>query len=401
MGRGREQPDWFLAEAESLQPLVDKKNDAHRAFLRRGRKAAKKQFRKAQRELRDAVIEAKDNWVRMVANVAEASIKCSGAHWKSLKQLQLTARGRVPRKSHAVLMADGQLASHPNMVLNRWREHFRAVLNQSSQLCLEVLESMKTYPTRLELDTPPTMDELVDAVVKMRSGKAGGQNGILPELLLYGGHTLWGRLLRVMQDMWLEGVVVQEWRDAVVVPIPKKGDLRYCDNWRGISLLDVAGKVFARLIQQRLQTVAEEVVPESQCGFRKERGCVDMIFAARQLIEKCYEHDESLFILFIDLRKAYDSVPRSALWRVLENYGVPPMMLSVIKSFHHDMTAVVRVDKVLTDPFGVNCGLRQGCTLAPTLFSMYFAAVVDSWRQECSKAGIWWGTGPAKPGWNP
>ena len=71
-----------------------------------------------------------------------------------------------------------------------------------------------------------------------------------------------------------------------------------------ISLLKVAGKVFARILQDRLQVVAEKVLPESQCGFRKGRGCVDMIFAARQLVEKSKEHDDSLFVLFVDLRKA-------------------------------------------------------------------------------------------------
>ena len=83
------------------------------------------------------------------------------------------------------------------------------------------------------------------------------------------------------------------------------------------------GKVFARILQDRLQVVTERVLPESQCGFRKGRGCVDMIFTARQLVEKSREHDDPLYILFVDLKKAYDSVPRKALWCVLEKCGVP------------------------------------------------------------------------------
>ena len=87
-------------------------------------------------------------------------------------------------------------------------------------------------------------------------------------------------------------------------------------------------------------------------------------------MEKSREHDESLFVLFVDLRKAYDSVPRQALWCVLERYGVPLTMVSVIKSFHKGMTAVVRVGDSLTDDIEVTNGLRQGCTLAPTLFNL-------------------------------
>ena len=164
----------------------------------------------------------------------------------------------------------------------------------------------------------PTFDELTEALDKLRKGKAGGKTGVVPELLLYGGAELQDRLLLLLEEVWNARSVVQDWKDAVIVPIPKKGDLRKCDNWRGISLLDVVGKVFTRIMQDRLQVVAESILPESQCGFRKGRGCVDMIFAARQLTEKSREHNSPLFILFVDLKKAYDSVPRRALWSVLE-----------------------------------------------------------------------------------
>ena len=87
----------------------------------------------------------------------------------------------------------------------------------------------------------------------------------------------------------------------------------------------MVGKLFARIIQDRLQSIVEEVLPDSQCGFRKGRGCIDMIHVARQLIEKSLEHDSELYILFVDLQKAYDSIPRSCLWLVLErlNDGRP------------------------------------------------------------------------------
>ena len=81
-----------------------------------------------------------------------------------------------------------------------------------------------------------------------------------------------------MCGMRREGYVPQEWKDVLIVPIPKKGDLSSYENWRGISLLDVGGKLFTKIIQQRLQTVAERVLPDTQCGFRSGSGCVDMIF---------------------------------------------------------------------------------------------------------------------------
>ena len=70
---------------------------------------------------------------------------------------------------------------------------------------------------------------------------------------------------------------------------PKWETFSHATNWHGIRLLDVVEKIFARIIQERLQIIAETILPQSQCGFRKVRGCVDMIFVARQLVEKTYE----------------------------------------------------------------------------------------------------------------
>ena len=125
--------------------------------------------------------------------------------------------------------------------------------------------------------------------------------------------------------------------DVQIFPIPKKVSLHSCDNWQGISLLDIVGKVFAHLNQDRLEPLAEEVLPEFQCGFRKGRDCVDMVFASHQLIKKAAEHQSELHILFVDLRKAYDSVPQSPLWMVLEKFGVLPGVLNIIRQARHPL----------------------------------------------------------------
>ena len=72
-------------------------------------------------------------------------------------------------------------------------------------------------------------------------------------------------------------------------------------------------KVLGCINQNRLQVVAETLLADLQCGFQKGRGCVDMIFVAGQLMEKAREHGDSLFIMFVDLKKVYNSVPRNAL----------------------------------------------------------------------------------------
>ena len=88
-----------------------------------------------------------------------------------------------------------------------------------------------------------------------------------------------------------------------------------CDNHRGISLLSIAGKVLARVLLNRLNEHLEQsgLLPESQCGFIKDRGTTDMIFTARQLQRKCQEQNIYFHMTFVDLTKAFDTVSRQKM----------------------------------------------------------------------------------------
>ena len=268
-------------------------------------------------------------------------------------------------------------------------ETFEKVLNIVSEFDVSMIEAVRQRPLRSELDAPPTLEELEKALGALKCGKAGGKNGLLPELVKHVGTVFEEKMQELFEEVWKAEEVPKDWVDAVIVAIPKKGDLAVCDNWRGISLLDVIGKVFARILQQRLQSVADVELTESQCGFRRGCGCVDMVFCARQMVEKAIEHRESLYMAFVDLRKAYDSVPRDAMWRVLERYGIPPVMIRLIRSFHEDMKAELKINgEALEGEIAVSNGLRQGCTMAPTLFNMFFNLVVEVWRQQCKEDGV-------------
>ena len=131
-------------------------------------------------------------------------------------------------------------------------------------------------------------------------------------------------LHRWIIKVWEEGHVPQAWKDANIVTIYKKGDRTECGNYRGISLLSAAGKIFARILLNRLSShITPEVVPETQYGFGSNRSTVDMIFCLRQLQEKCIEQDRPLYIVFVDFTKAFDTIGRTGLWQLLRKYGMP------------------------------------------------------------------------------
>ena len=103
------------------------------------------------------------------------------------------------------------------------------------------------------MDDIPTFDEVIVGIRKLNRGTASGRSGIAPEMILYGGSALHHRIHKLLREVWISGVVPPEWRDAEIIPIPKKGDLQSCDDWRGISLFDVVGKLFARIVNDCLQ----------------------------------------------------------------------------------------------------------------------------------------------------
>nr|VZI24079.1 unnamed protein product [Spirometra erinaceieuropaei] len=132
-------------------------------------------------------------------------------------------------------------------------------------------------------------------------------------------------LTALFQEMWRQGEVPQDFKDATIVHLNKRtGNCLVCDNHRGISLLNIAGKIFARILLNRLNNHLEQgLLPESQCGFRRHRGTTDMIFAALQLQEKCQEMRTHLYSTFVDLTKAFDTVNREGLWKIMQKFGCP------------------------------------------------------------------------------
>ena len=163
-------------------------------------------------------------------------------------------------------------------------------------------------------------------------------------------------------------------RDAKIITLFKnKGERSDCNNYRGISLLSVIGKVFAKIILTRLQKLAERVYSESQCGWGST---IDMVFSLRQFQEKCREQQMPLYIAFIDLTNAFDLASRDGLFQILPKIGCPPKLQSMINSFHTNMKGTVQFNGSSSRPFHIGSGVKQGCVQAPTLFGIFFALLL-------------------------
>lgn len=121
--------------------------------------------------------------------------------------------------------------------------------------------------------------------------------------------------------------------------------------------------------------VTENILPESQCGFRRERSTADMIFVARQVQEKCTGHCRDLYLAFIDLSKVFDTVNGELLWEVLRKLGVPPRFDNIFRQLHDGMQACVRIVGQQSPFFSVDVTVKQGCVLTPTIFNIFLSTV--------------------------
>ena len=168
--------------------------------------------------------------------------------------------------------------------------------------------------------------------------------------------------------IWEEDQVPTEWKEEYLIKLPKKGDLSSCSNYRGITLLSIPGTVFNRVLLNRMKDVVDPHLRDQQAGFCKGRSCTDQIASLRIILEQSLEWNSSLYINFVDYEKAFDSVNRKSLWRLLRLYGVPEKITNIIRNSYEGMTCRVIHGNQVTDAFQVKIGVRQGCLLSPFLF---------------------------------
>jgi hypothetical protein len=164
-----------------------------------------------------------------------------------------------------------------------------------------------------------TREEVARAIQEMKNGKAAGEDEITVEMIKAGGDAALNWLWKVIKIAWTTQQIPKDWSRGTIVVIFKKGDRKKCSNYRGITLLSQCVKIYERAIERRLREDIETKLNEQNYGFREGRGTVDLIFSIRQIMEKRWEEGRKMFMVFLDLEKAYDHLPREKVWECQNN----------------------------------------------------------------------------------
>ena len=324
-------------------------------------------------------------YVDGLADEAEAAAGRQDA--KTLYKITKVLSGKYSSCNQPVKDVSGKVIPGESERTKRWKEHFESVLNRPDP---DREPDIPASDEPLEINTdPPTIDEVKMAIKRMKSGKAGGLDGITADMLKAEEVDTPVYLHSILGNIWNNMTLPEEWKTGLIIKLPKKGDLSNCNNWRGITLLSLTSKIMSRIIHTRLSNALDEKLRNEQAGFRKGKSCSDHIFTLRQILEQSHEFNSPVYANFVDFRKAFDSIHRDSLWKILLHYGVPEKLVSVIKLLYTDFSAQVLCEGELTDAFQVKTGVKQGCVLSPFLFLLGIDWIMKE-TIKTGKRGIRW-----------
>ena len=285
---------------ETVQKAISNKKEAKKCLDFNLSEENKHRYKVAKKQAKKAVAESKSaadsEFYFNIQTDDGRSLTFKVAKIKDKKSKDITRVHMIRNKEGTVLTKDSDIKE-------RWIEYFSELLNTENS----------RKPINDEIPNQALTERMSEAEVrialsKMKNGKATGPDEIPIEAWRVLGERAVCLLTKLAQRVFYTGKMPEEWRKSTLVPIFKqKGDVQACSNYRGIKLMCHTLKLYERIIDKRPRS--ETTIGENQRGFMPGRSGTEAIFALRQLYEKCHEKQRELHAVFIDLEKAYDTVP--------------------------------------------------------------------------------------------
>ena len=279
-----------------------------------------------------------------------------------------------------------QLLVKEDEIRLRWQEYFDRLYNGDNenttfQLDDSFDDTNRRFVRRIQ------ESEVKEALKRMKGGKATGPDGIPVEVWRCLGDIAIVWLTKLFNCIFRSNKMPEEWRRSILVPIYKnKGDIQSCTNYRGIKLMSHTMKLWERVIEHRLRGMTR--VTMNQFGFMPGRSTIEAIFLIRHVMERYREQKKDLHMIFIDLEKTYDKIPRNVMWWALDKHKVPTKYVGLIKDMYNNksnnIVTSVRTSDGDTDAFPIKIGLHQESALRPYLFVLVMDEVTRDIQRDIS-----------------
>lgn len=347
--------------SDEVRQVIKRKKEARKSWELARTTENKNRFREANKEAKKVVARAKARAMNEVYNELETPegemkiYKIAKARNKATKDF-----------THIRQIKDGngEILTEDENIRNRWKCYFEKLLNEENPRVV-VGDGVPSQGVVPEI----SKDEIQYALRKMKNDKSTGPDNIPVEVWKSLGDVGINMLWDLMNKIFKEEKMPDEWRDSILVPIYKeKGDIQDCANYRGIKLMSHTMKIWERIIDRRLRQETE--IGAEQFGFMPGRSTTDAVFALRQIMERHRERRRGIHLIFIDLEKAYDRVPRQEVWRCMREKKIPEKYIRLVQDMYEGARTQVRSCVGVTIWFPVKVGLHQGSALSPYLFAL-------------------------------
>ena len=276
-----------------------------------------KEYREANKRIRKAVKKAKEEWIGAQCEEMETCLNKNNSKraYQLVKDLTSEKQGR----SSIIQNRSWKCLTEEKEIVSRWTEYFSELYNHESCGDNAVLDCSQPP----DEDLQPTLREKVEsAVASLKKGKSAGVDNIPAELVQAGRETMIDVLTEICNRIWRTGKWPTPRTQWLIITLPKKDNLQLCQNYRTISLIGHSSKVMLKVMLNRVKPQAEEIIAEEQAVFRAGRSTTEQIFNLRILCKKYLQHQQNLYHVFIDFKKAFDRVWQAALWATMRKYNI-------------------------------------------------------------------------------
>ena len=305
-------------------------------------------------------------------------------------------KSRQTRKILHSLNVNGEQINETSQILKH-EEMFYKRLYSSDNINTEKIDSYlsntqfdKTLSTdeALSCDGPLTLEEGKVVVSELKKNRSPGSSGLTAEFY----QTFWNKINKLvinsLNHRFDKGELPHIQKTGILTLLFKKGDPQNLENWRPISLLNIDYKIATRILAKRIQNILPKIINLDQQGYIKNR---NISFNIRQ-IQDVIDYSQNLnidgAILFLDFRKAYDTVDRTFLFSVMEKFKFNAPFISWIKTFYNNSFSYITNNGWRSNPVMLQRGLRQGCPISSLMFTLVAEIMALNIRNNTQINGI-------------
>ena len=231
--------------------------------------------------------------------------------------------------------------------------------------CFRKSSLLKTVLEPRECIPPCTFAEILRIVCRMTKGKAGDPSGNIAEMFLHGEDAMISYLVYFFNLVIETGEIPSSWKKSCFVLLHKGGTTEDPNNWRPIAILSIIYKIFGKLILSRIKPILDSKQADEQFGFQDKKSTSDALIIMESMVSRCIDGNIDLWVISVDLRKAFDRVEYGPLFDGLKKHGLSNSYVQILREIYSGQTGMVN-DSI---SFPINRGVRQGDILSPILFN--------------------------------